>query len=1065
MKNTRSRPSRASLLAFTALTGAALFLAPGIVRAQTIDVVAGDDVEITTDMSGDPVVRFVGGGGDVVVRTGATITGTGDSRFFPGDGAPDYIWTDGRGAVIIDEGGGGGSLTIEAGATVTGANYGVTTLENGNTFEPDTGWAFNDFTSDPSAEGNITIVNHGDIVGQADDGIRVFNHATIINTGTITGASTLPDHEDANFPASIGDGISSAIVGTQQIENMPEDGVTLRVDNSGEIIGRRMGIIASAGGIINNSGTIHGQSSGVLMQTSPWFGGPGVVLIPYISNRLNNSGTITGQFQNGVNVQSWSRTTGQPYDLGAIDPEDYDFFDTFDSATADAVLINSGLIETFAESGGTTTGVVIDPNTGEQVPVEGPSTFYAAQMASVNGYMLNTETGVIRALNGANGVRLNANAGDEDLGLHGAIVLDNQGTIIGSVIGANTGEDEEGNIIEGVGQELIRNDGLIDGDIALGAGDDLFWLDENGSVTGTIDLGAGDDVMIWNTLGSVGGIVTGGTGANTLALILGGTEFDSASVFNFDSVLTYGSGDLNNIDLSLVPEIQVNEGASLDIGATGFGGVAFINPGGELVGIGEVDAIVVTGAGQIDPGNSIGTINVVGDVTFSSATTYDVELSPVGSDQVLAGGTVTLNGGTLILSGEDGVDLAPGEALPGYVILSGAGGLTGTFATVTDNLRFYHASLDYTATDLVVELDPVGADFLAHAQTANQTAIGTLLYDSLLTANGDLLTVMMDSFPGLDGDGVRAGMDSLSGPIHAWAPVAVSEIGVQIGRAAADSPRAAAGMTVGWASGLASSFEVDAASGAVGADTDILGGAFGFNTGLADGINVGVFAGYATSDAGDEIGGQFDSDGWFFGGRLSAELGSGFSFNGAAGHLSQDLETRRSIDIGGLSRTAAADYAVEGVFFDAELAWSRPVATAWQAGVFASVSGGSYEGDGFSEGGAGSVALASNGADYNRASWRVGARLQGDRGWVRPHLEAGLQMEDGDRTETLGMSLAGIAGGFPVRGPAVEADAPFVGVGADFAFSEAVTASVSYDGVFGDTSDNHGVVARLNFRF
>ena len=115
-----------------------------------------------------------------------------------------------------------------------------------------------------------------------------------------------------------------------------------------------------------------------------------------------------------------------------------------------------------------------------------------------------------------------------------------------------------------------------------------------------------------------------------------------------------------------------------------------------------------------------------------------------------------------------------------------------SFATVTDNLRFYHASLDYTATDLVVELDPVGADFLAHAQTANQTAIGTLLYDSLLTANGDLLTVMMDSFPGLDGDGVRAGMDSLSGPIHAWAPVAVSEIGVQIGRAAADSPRAAA---------------------------------------------------------------------------------------------------------------------------------------------------------------------------------------------------------------------------------------------------------------------------------
>lgn len=1062
MKTTQSRSPRAALLAFTALGSMAL-LAPGIAQAQVIEVASGDNVEITTDLAGDPVVRFVDGGGEVVVRSGATITGTGAIQEFPP--VFPYEWTDGRGAVIIDQDGGGGVLTVEAGATVTGANYGVTTLNNGWTFEPDTGWEYNNFTSDATAAGNITIVNHGDIIGQADDGIRVFNHATIVNTGTIIGASTLPAHDDANIGYSIGDGISSAIVGVQQLENMPEDGVTLRVDNSGVIIGRRMGIIASAGGIIHNSGTIHGQSSGVLMQTSSWFGGPGVIVIPYISNTLVNSGSITADFQNGVNVQSWSLTTGEPYDLSEIDVEDYDFFDTFDYTTADAVLINSGLIETFAESGGTTTGVVVDPVTGEQVPVEGASTFYAARMGSVNGYILNTEEGVIRALNGANGVRLSANAGNEDTTLHGTIVLDNQGTIIGGVIGANVGEDEEGNPIEGEGQELIRNDGLIDGDVALGAGDDLFWLDANGTVTGTIDLGAGDDVMIWNTLGSVGGIVTGGIGSNTLALILGGTEFDAARVFNFDRVLTFGTGNLNNIDLSLVPEIQVNAGASLDIGATGFGGVAYINAGGELVGIGEVDAIIVSGAGQIDPGNSIGTITVVGDVTFSSATTYNVELSPVGSDQVLAGGTVTLNGGTVILSGEDGVDLAPGTALPSYVILAGAGGLTGTFATVTDNLRFYHATLNYSATELVVELDPVGADFLAYAQTANQTAIGTLLYDSLLTANGDLLTVMMDSFPGLDGAGVRAGMDSLSGPIHAWAPVAVSEIGVQIGRAAGDSPRAAPGSTVGWASGLASSFEVGAADGAVGADTDILGGAFGFNTGLTDGINVGVFAGYATSDASDETGGQFDSNGWFFGGRLSAELASGLSFNGAAGYLSQDMETRRSIDIGGLSRTAAADYAVEGVFFDAELAWVRPVATAWQAGVFASVSGGSYEGDGFSETGAGSVALASNGADYNRASWRVGARMQGDHGWVRPRLEAGLQMEDGQRAETLGVSLAGIAGDFPVRGPGVEADAPFVGVGADFSFSEAVTASVSYDGVFGDTSDSHGVVARLNFRF
>ena len=444
MKKTYSRSPRAVLLAFSALTGAGLVLAPGLAQAQTIEVSAGDEIEITSDMSGDPVVRFVGGGGDVVVRTGATITGTGDYHEFPDTGWPDYQWTDGRGAVIIDQGGGGGSLTIEAGATVTGANYGVTTLNNGWTLESG-GWVANDFTSDATAAGNIDIVNHGDIIGQTDDGIRVFNHATIVNTGTIIGASTLPPHEDANIGFSIGDGISSAVNGVQVLENMPDDGVTLRVDNSGTIIGRRMGIIASAGGIIHNSGTIHGQSSGVLMQTSSWFGGPGVIVIPYISNTLVNSGTITADHANGVNVQSWSRTTGSPYDLSEIDVEDYDFFDTFDYTTADAVLINSGLIETFGESGGATMGVVVDPITGEQVPVEGASTFYAARMGSVNGYILNTEDGVIRALNGANAMRLSANAGNEDISLHGTIVLDNQGTIIGGVIGANIGEDEDGN--------------------------------------------------------------------------------------------------------------------------------------------------------------------------------------------------------------------------------------------------------------------------------------------------------------------------------------------------------------------------------------------------------------------------------------------------------------------------------------------------------------------------------------------------------------------------------------------------------------------------------------------
>src|SRR5690606_2021159 len=143
--------------------------------------------------------------------------------------------------------------------------------------------------------------------------------------------------------------------------------------------------------------------------------------------------------------------------------------------------------------------------------------------------------------------------------------------------------------------------------------------------------------------------------------------------------------------------------------------------------------------------------------------------------------------------------------------------------------------------------------------------------------------------------GVRQGLNVLSGPIHAWAPVAVSEIGVQVGRAASRSAMVPAGSSSAWASGLASSYEVDGTNGAVDADTDILGGAFGVNTGLADGLNVGVFAGYATSDGGDAVGGQVETNGWFFGGRFATALAPSLTLSGSAGYLSQDVETDRSI--------------------------------------------------------------------------------------------------------------------------------------------------------------------------
>ncbi|MDX2234145.1 MAG: autotransporter outer membrane beta-barrel domain-containing protein [Hyphomonadaceae bacterium] len=1035
--NTREKTAsrRDPLGALTAFTGvASLLIAAPTAQAQQVFLTTDDQaVTLTQNASGDPGVAVAAERTRITVPNGITVSGTGNYREFPP--TFNYFYTAGQGAIgLFDT---GGTVTIQAGAAVTGLNYGITTPDG--------------FTSNALPAGNITIVNNGSVIGENNDGIRIANHGTVINTGTIIGARSVVEPTDALFNNSLGDGISHFTNGTQSLASYPADGIAFRVTNSGSIDGRRMGVIASGGSIVTNSGTIHGDSSGVLQQNTTIFGGPGVILIPFQRTALVNSGSITARFQNGANVQSVA-AEGAVFsvDIDTLDPENLTYFADYDPADADSSLINTGLIETFATAGEITTSVVVDPVTGAQIPVQGQSEFFAISMESPNGYIFNGDTGVIRALNGANGARLNAIDVVEEIG--GVITLENQGSIIGSVVGSD-------------GQELILNNGLIDGDVALGLGDDLFVLDADGVVTGAIDLGDGDDTMIWNTAATVGDIVTGGTGDNKLVLFLAGGDFDATRVFNFGSVETLGSGDLGDLDLSLLPEIEVNDGVSLNIGSTGFTGVAFINPGGELVGVGEVEAIVIRGAASVSPGNSIGTINVTGNVDFSSATTYNVEVSPLGSDQIVADGAVTLAGGAVAVTGEDGVDLAAGAAPASYVILSGGAGVTGTFATLTENLRFYDPSLAYTPTQVLLVMNRVGADFQSVALTPNQIAIGDVLYDALLPASGDFLQVMRTSFPGLSAAGVRQGLDTLSGPIHGWAPVAASEVALQVSRGVADSPTVDDGGYAFWVNGLYGTLEADASATAVGAESTTQGATFGATLGLSNTLNVSAFAGYAIADADDDAGGSLDGDSYFFGAQVRFQPLDGVDLGVQAGYLNQNTDVSRRIAIGALRRNASATYNIKGRFIAGDAAWMRSAGPRVRYGVFGEAVLGLYESDGFTEAGAGSVSLVGAGPNFRRITARAGLRVAGDVGWVRPHLEAGVQLDGDDRRARASLRLAGLADQFTVVGPQLQETSPFVSAGASFALSENITGTLRYDGAFGDDARSQAAMAKLAISF
>uniref|UniRef100_UPI0013D4C4C7 autotransporter outer membrane beta-barrel domain-containing protein n=2 Tax=Gammaproteobacteria TaxID=1236 RepID=UPI0013D4C4C7 len=110
-----------------------------------------------------------------------------------------------------------------------------------------------------------------------------------------------------------------------------------------------------------------------------------------------------------------------------------------------------------------------------------------------------------------------------------------------------------------------------------------------------------------------------------------------------------------------------------------------------------VSGLTVGTGATVAPGNSIGTLNVAGPVSFAAGSHYQVEIDAAGrSDRIAASGSATLAGGTV------DVAKAPGTYLPGtrYTILTAAGGVTGTFSGVSQDLLFLTLGLTYDSNNV-----------------------------------------------------------------------------------------------------------------------------------------------------------------------------------------------------------------------------------------------------------------------------------------------------------------------------------------------------------------------------
>ena len=222
-----------------------------------------------------------------------------------------------------------------------------------------------------------------------------------------------------------------------------------------------------------------------------------------------------------------------------------------------------------------------------------------------------------------------------------------------------------------------------------------------------------------------------------------------------------GSGTFHLIgEIPFKGTIHVLEGNVILNGSSN--GHAIVDNGAAFIGNGVIRGNLTTLKGSIiSPGNSIGTIVVVGDYTNHGGN-YELEINSSGrSDLMNVTGTATLNGGNVIISSIDG---AYSLNKP-YTILR-ASNILGTY----DGAMTEDISQDQSLLRPTLSYDPehtyLTIETAIHraAETKNQCAVAYQL-DGITHPN-DQQTILLNKIVNLSMDDARLALDSLSGEQH-----------------------------------------------------------------------------------------------------------------------------------------------------------------------------------------------------------------------------------------------------------------------------------------------------------
>lgn len=618
------------------------------------------------------------------------------------------------------------------------------------------------------------------------------------------------------------------------------------------------------------------------------------------------------------------------------------------------------------------------------------------------------------------------------------------------------------------------------------------------------------------------GNLSGFTGAfdiegGTLSVVTSGVQTLSNSLTGsgtmaFTSGTTYLTGDSS----SFTGTADVSDTGVLSVNGT-LGGTVDVASGGTLKGSGTVGGVDAASGGIVAPGNSIGTLNVSGAVSFASGSVYEVEANATSSDKIEATGAATLTGGTVSLIPYQGALLRAGTT---YTILSAAGGVTGAFDSISFSqaLLFLTPSLSYDATNVYASVVRNGTSFASVAASGNQAntaaaieslGAGSTLYDAVAIQSDAATT--------------RQAFQSMTGEIHAnvkasiledqaaqsrilasrmaqsqdvdgfagspgQAPVVAQPKRFDTAQSARDRRMMARGLYADkllpekpapaptrydpaiWAQGFGNWGRRDGDTNADAFKHQSKGLMTGVDWMLGDKWRTGLAFGYdrADYDQDDRTGATGHADRYSlsaYGGRSWGKL----ALRSGLTYTYSDIDTKRSVSFPYFSDYLKASYEAHSVNGFAETAYAFGDKDS-KAEPFANLSYGYVNVPGFTEKG-GAAALTAKESNDTLGTTTLGVRVR----QVLPFLEtaknkaaiqasAGWLHTIGDVSPDSTLRFAG-GSSFKTQAAPLARDAAVLGAGVDYLIGQQITLGIAYTGQIGEHADTQAVRGNVSWRF